>query len=160
MGSPGIASAAVLLAVLAAVSAVLGFFRDVVIASVFGAGSELDTFLVAQGLMNLVLGLIAGAMAKASVPVVARAVADGRVAAGHRTAMVALTVTTIVLSVASIVMWLAAGGVVDALAPGFDAGQRATARTVTRIVLVATVLIAGTNLLGAFAQAHRRFGPR
>jgi putative peptidoglycan lipid II flippase len=35
--------------------------------------------------------------------------------------------------------------------------QAELARTLTRIVLAATVLIAGTNLLAAAAQAHRRF---
>ncbi len=76
----GITRAAALLAVLAAASAVFGFVRDVVIASVFGASGELDAYLVAQGLMNVVLGLVAGAMAKASVPVVARGVSQGRIA--------------------------------------------------------------------------------
>jgi len=66
-GRPGgVAGAAALLTVLAAASAVLGFARDVVITAVFGAGAELDAYLVAQGLMNLVLALAAGAMAKAS----------------------------------------------------------------------------------------------
>ena len=67
----GIAQAAALVTGLTAFSAILGFFRDVVIASVFGAGAQLDAYLVAQGLMNLVLALIAGAMAKATVPVLA-----------------------------------------------------------------------------------------
>jgi len=63
----GIAQAAALVTGLTALSAVLGFLRDVVIAGVFGAGAQLDAFLVAQGLMNLVLAMIAGAMAKATV---------------------------------------------------------------------------------------------
>jgi len=146
-----------MLMVLAAASAVLGFVRDMVTAAVFGASAGLDAFLVAQGLMNLVLGLAAGAMAKASVPVVSRKVAEGDPAAAHHTALVALSVTTLVLALASIVMWLAAGTVVDALAPGFGPEQERLARTLTRIVLVATVLVAGTNLLAVCAQAHRRF---
>jgi len=141
---------------LAAASAVLGLLRDVVIAAVFGAGADVDAYLVAQGLMNLVLALAAGAVAKATVPVVARQVADGRESAAHRSALVALNMTTLVLAIGSIVMWLAAGTVVEALAPGFDAEQAALARSLTRIVLVATVLIAGTNVLAAVAQAHGR----
>jgi len=62
-----------------------------------------------------------------------------------------------VLGLASVLMWLAAGPVVAALAPGFDGEQADLARMLTRIVLGATVLIAGTNLLAAAAQAHRRF---
>ena len=58
----GIAQAAALVTVLTTASALLGFLRDVVIAGVFGAGGELDAYLVAQGLMNLVLALVAGAM--------------------------------------------------------------------------------------------------
>ncbi|MDQ3468381.1 MAG: murein biosynthesis integral membrane protein MurJ, partial [Actinomycetota bacterium] len=153
----GVAGAAALLTVLAAASAVLGLARDVVIAAVFGAGAELDAYLVAQGLMNLVLALAAGAMAKAGVPVVSRSIAEGDGDGAHHSALVALSITTLVLAVGSIVMWLAAGTVVDALAPGFDAEQEQLARTLTRIVLVATVLIAGTNLLAGIAQAHRRF---
>lgn len=152
-GGSGVAGAAAMLMVLAAASAVLGFVRDMVTATVFGASAGLDAFLVAQGLMNLVLGLAAGAMAKASVPVVSRKVAEGTVEAAHHTALVALSVTTLVLAVASVVMWLSAGTVVDALAPGFGPDQERLARTLTRIVLVATVLVAGTNLLAVCAQA-------
>jgi len=54
-----------LLAALTAVSQVLGFARDAVMAAVFGATSAVDAFLVAQGLANLVLGLITGAMSRA-----------------------------------------------------------------------------------------------
>jgi hypothetical protein len=78
----GVARAATLIGVLSAVSLLLGFLRDVVIAAVFGASAELDAYLVAQGLMNVVLGLVAGALAKAVVPVVAPAVASGRVDPG------------------------------------------------------------------------------
>jgi putative peptidoglycan lipid II flippase len=156
----GIGSSALLVTALTAVSAGLGFGRDVVIAAVFGAGGELDAYFVAQGLMNLVLGLAAGAMATATVPVVAREAAADDGAGGSRAAhsvSVALSVTVVVLGLASVLMWLAAGPVVAVLAPGFDGAQADLARTLTRIVLGATVLIAGTNLLAAAAQAHRRF---
>jgi putative peptidoglycan lipid II flippase len=156
---PGIAQAAALVTGLAALSAILGFLRDVVIAGVFGAGAELDAYLVAQGLMNLVLALIAGAMAKATVPVLAAQDASdggGSARAAH-TLSVVLTVTLLVLGLGSLVMALAASSVVSVLAPGFEGAQAELAVALTRIVLIATVLIAGTNLLAAAAEAHRRF---
>ena len=154
----GIAQAAALVTGLTAFSAILGFFRDVVIASVFGAGAELDAYLVAQGLMNLVLALIAGAMAKATVPVLAaqRSTDDDSNKAAH-TLSVVLTVTLVVLGLGSLIMALAASSVVTVLAPGFKGAQADLAASLTRIVLMATVLIAGTNLLAAAAEAHRRF---
>lgn len=66
--------------ILSAFSAVLGLLRDVVIAGAYGSGAALDAYLYAQGLMNLVLALIAGAMAKAVVPPLARAAVSGTAA--------------------------------------------------------------------------------
>jgi putative peptidoglycan lipid II flippase len=154
----GIAQAAALVTVLTAFSAVLGFFRDVVIAGVFGAGAQLDAYLVAQGLMNLVLALVAGAMAKATVPVLAAQTStdDDSNKAAH-TLSVVLTVTLLVLGLGSLIMALAANSVVAVLAPGFKGAQAELAASLTRIVLIATVLISGTNLLAAAAEAHRRF---
>ncbi|HEY6667032.1 MAG TPA: lipid II flippase MurJ, partial [Propionibacteriaceae bacterium] len=154
----GIAQAAALVTGLTAASAVLGFLRDVVIAGVFGAGGELDAFLVAQGLMNLVLALIAGAMAKSTVPVLAAQIsADGNSNKAAHTLSVVLTVTLLVLGLGSLIMALAASSVVTVLAPGFKGEQADLAASLTRIVLIATVLISGTNLLAAAAEAHRRF---
>jgi putative peptidoglycan lipid II flippase len=154
----GIAQAAALVTGLTAFSAVLGFFRDVVIAGVFGAGAQLDAYLVAQGLMNLVLALVAGAMAKATVPVLAaQNSAEGDSNKAAHTLSVVLTVTLLVLGLGSLIMALAASSVVAVLAPGFKGAQAELAASLTRIVLIATVLISGTNLLAAAAEAHRRF---
>ena len=154
----GIAQAAALVTGLTALSAILGFLRDVVIAGVFGAGAQLDAFLVAQGLMNLVLALIAGAMAKSTVPVLAAQIsADGDSNKAAHTLSVVLTVTLTILGLGSLIMALAAPLVVTVLAPGFKGEQADLAASLTRIVLIATVLISGTNLLAAAAEAHRRF---
>ena len=54
--------------------------------------------------MNLVLALMAGAVAEAVVPTVARAVADGQLRRGQRSVRVVVTVTVLVLAV----VWTAA----------------------------------------------------
>ncbi|WP_049570213.1 murein biosynthesis integral membrane protein MurJ [Streptomyces sp. SBT349] len=149
--------ASALLVGLTGLSQLLGFVRDAVIAAVFGVSAEVDAYLVAQGVMNLVLGLAAGAMSKALVPTVARAVDDGLTPAAHRTVRVVLTVTTAVLVGGSALMYVAAEGLVAVLAPGFSPELTAQAARLTRIVLVATVFVAGTNILAAAAGAHGRF---
>jgi putative peptidoglycan lipid II flippase len=153
----GVAGAATLVGALSAVSLLLGFARDVIIAAVFGASAELDAYLVAQGLMNVVLGLVAGALAKAVVPVVAPAVAAGDPEGAHRSVATALAAAVLVLGAGAVVVGLLAGEVVAVLAPGFDAATAALAERLTRVVLAATVLIAATNVLAAVAQSHRRF---
>lgn len=143
-----------LTAALTAAGAALGLGRDVVVAAVFGAGPAMDAFLVAQGLMNLVLGLVSGALAKAVVPVVARAGAEGLV-----TVRAALGLSCVVLAAGGVAMWLGAPAVVAVLAPGFGPVTTALAVDLTRVVLVATVLVSATNLLAGAGQAVGRFAP-
>ncbi|HEY6748801.1 MAG TPA: murein biosynthesis integral membrane protein MurJ [Mycobacteriales bacterium] len=153
----GRTGAVAVVSAVSAASVLLGLGRDVVVSAVFGASSELDAYLVAQGLMNLVLALVAGALASAVVPVVSAPAAAGDPAPAHRGVATALTVAVGVLGVAAVVAGLLAGDVVAALAPGFDPEAAALARRLTRIVLIATVLIAATNVLAAVAQSHHRF---
>ncbi|MGY2065857.1 murein biosynthesis integral membrane protein MurJ [Blastococcus sp. SYSU DS0619] len=157
-GSPGrIARAATLLVSLTAVSQVLGFVRDAVIAAVFGAGAVLDAYLVAQGVMNLVLALVATALARAVVPSVARAAAAGEQERANRTVQTVLTLTALVLTVGSVAVFVAAEEVVGVLAPGFDDSTADLAVQLTRIILVAALFVAGTDILAAACQAHGRF---
>lgn len=149
---------AALVAGLTGVSMLLGLLRDTVMAAVFGAGADVDAFLVAQGLLNLVLAVAAGAIAKATVPVLSRAVDTGRYAEGLATLRVALTMCTLVLAVAATGMWFAAEPLVGVLAPGFDPATRDTAVELTRIMLVAVLFVAGTNILSGAAQAYGVFG--
>ncbi|MGY1689395.1 murein biosynthesis integral membrane protein MurJ [Geodermatophilus sp. SYSU D01105] len=158
MSRGGLARSTALVAGLTFGSQLLGFLRDVVLAAVFGVGSSLDAYFVAQGLMNLVLALMAGAVAKSVVPTVARSVADGDPGRGQHSVRVALTVTVLVMLGASVVMAVLARPLVAALAPGFDAATTEEAVRLTRIVVAATALIAATNVLAGAAQGHRRFG--
>ncbi|MHA7172620.1 murein biosynthesis integral membrane protein MurJ [Arthrobacter monumenti] len=157
-GGGRVPRAALLVTGLTAISTLLGFFRDIVIAAVFGAGFELDAYFVAQGLLNIVLGLAAIAMARSVTPVVAREAdgEDGR-CRGHPGFDVALTVTLVVLGLGSVIMGIFVGPVTSVLAPGFNEAETATAAQLTRVVLIAAVLVAGTDLLAALAHAHGRF---
>ncbi len=152
-----VAHSALLVTALTGASQLLGFVRDAVNAWAFGASSDYDAYLVAQGMMNLVLAMIASAMAKATVPTVARAAERRQPRLGVHSAQVGLTVAICVLVAGSALMWWGSPQIVALLAPGFDARTTATAIELTRIMVVASVFIAGTNILAAAAQAHRKF---
>ncbi len=152
-----VAGAALVLVTLTAGSQVLGLLRDAAIAAVFGVGSTLDAYLVAQGVMNLVLALVAGAMARAVVPVVSRAADADDLERASRTVQTALTVTSAVLVAGSVLVYLTADTVVALLAPGFDSDAADLTVSLTRIILVAAVFVAGTNVLAAAAQSHGRY---
>jgi len=156
-GGTTIVRSTALLAALAAASGLLGFGRDTVIAAVFGASAAVDAYLVAQGLMNLVLALVADAVAKAVVPPVARAVIEGDPQRSNRTVSTTLTVAAAALVPASALMALNAELVISLLAPGFEPEVAAQAARLTQIMLLATMLVAGTDILAAVCQAHGRF---
>ncbi|WP_460039278.1 murein biosynthesis integral membrane protein MurJ [Thermaerobacter litoralis] len=160
LAAQGVATATLLIALLTAGSRVLGFLREAIFASVFGASPELDAFLVAHGVPNLILGLVSTAIATAATPVLA-----GYVAAGRRDQAVR-TFNSLALGVlAFVVPGLALLGVVAEplvrlMAPGFDPGQVRLAAGLTRVLLIASLFVTLMNLLTGLLHAHRRFtGP-
>ena len=80
--SPNLVRSSALVGSLTMVSRVLGLLRDIVIASVFGAGSSSDAFFVAFKVPNFLRRLFAeGAFSQAFVPVLADYKNQGSVAA-------------------------------------------------------------------------------
>jgi putative peptidoglycan lipid II flippase len=63
-----VAQAAVLISILSALSKVIGFLREVVIAREFGATWQTDAFLVGMMVPNLVLGIAAGGLTTLIIP--------------------------------------------------------------------------------------------
>lgn len=153
----GLAAATLTIAVLTAVSRVLGFLRETVYASVFGASGELDAFLVAQGVPNLVIGLVSSAIATAATPYLAGAVARGEGERAARTFSALANLVMLVTGLAMIPMAFLAEGVVRLMAPGFPAERAGLAAGVTRILLVASLFVTWMNLLTGWLHAHRRF---
>ncbi len=141
-------------------SRVLGFVRDIFIASALGTGPVADAFFVAQRLPNLFRRLFAeGAFASAFVPLFTkRHEADGpeaaeRFAAEAQAALAAaLVVVTIVAEVA--MAWLTLG-----LAPGFsaDPAKFGLAVLLGRIAFPYLLLISLTTLLGGVLNGIGRF---
>lgn len=153
-----VSRAAVLVTGLTLVSTLLGFVRDIVIAAVYGAGTALDAYWVAQGLMNILLGLVGYSMMRSVTPVVSReASAEDGKCNGHLSFNVALTVTVVVLGAGSVVMGILAAPVASLIAPGFEGEAAELLQLLTRIILVTTVVVATTDLLAALSQAHGRF---
>ena len=68
MAGQRLARSTALVAGLALGSRLLGLLRDVTVAAVFGVDATLDAYLVAQGLMNLVLALMAARWPRRSCP--------------------------------------------------------------------------------------------
>jgi putative peptidoglycan lipid II flippase len=156
----GVGRAALLVSALTALSTVLGLVRDAVIAAVYGAGAQLDAWFVALGLSSILLGVLGTSLNRAVTPQVARE-ADGEgpgmPCAGHPGWWTATVVGTVSVGVVGVLLGMAAGPVSVVLAPGLAASDDGTLVLLVRVVLLATVLIAATDLLAGLAHGHGVF---
>ena len=143
------------------VSRVLGLVRDVVIASVFGAGASADAFFVAFRIPNFFRRLFGeGAFSQAFVPVLseyraARGEAEVRDLASH----VAGTLGVVLLAV-TVVGILAAPALVYVFAPGFAAtpGQAELTGSLLRLTFPYLLFISLTAFAGGILNTWGRFG--
>ena len=152
-----VARAALLIAVLTAVSRVLGFVREAVYAAVFGAGPELDAFLVAQGPLNLVVTLISSAVVTTAIPVLSGRLGRGDDAAARRTFNTLFTLVLGALIAVAAVLAAAAEPLIELTAPGFDAAQVELSARLARVLLAGSAFVAAMNLLAGLLQAHGEF---
>jgi putative peptidoglycan lipid II flippase len=144
-----------------AASRVMGFVRDVLVASTLGAGPVTDAFVVAFRLPNLFRRLFAeGAFNSAFVPLYAKKVDGEGAGAAKQFAEDVLAVMFWALSLFSAVMMLAMPYLVDVLAPGFTDDQAKFDLTVTytRICFPYLLCMSVLAILGGVLNSNRRFG--
>lgn len=150
-----------LVALFTMISRLLGFVRDVIFASMFGAGPEFDAFVIAFKFPNFMRRLFAeGAFSQAFVPILAeykekRSPEEVRAFVNH----IAGTLAAVLILVVAIVE-IAAPLVIMVFAPGFaDHGLRQQLAThMLRIMFPYLILIALTAFCGAILNTFGRFG--
>src|SRR5256886_2344085 len=142
------------------VSRATGFFRDVMLAAVLGAGPVADAFFVALRLPNHFRAIFAeGAFNAAFVPAYARirqqGGADPARLFADRVFMLLLASQLVLLAIALVFT----PAVISALAPGFskDPGQFALAVDLTRITFPYLLLMSLVTLYSGILNALARF---
>jgi putative peptidoglycan lipid II flippase len=132
------------------VSRALGYLRTVVLGATFGTGPELDAFFAAFRVPDLIFQLVAaGAMGSALIPVIAGLHAAGERDHAWRVVATLANLLLVVMTILALAAFVGAPLLVRALAPGFDEAGIARTTELTRIMLVAPVLLA----LGAIATS-------
>lgn len=152
------AVAALLLALSSVASRILGYLRDVIIATQLGASAETDAYYAAFGLPDfLVYFLAGGALSIAFVPIFQRLCMEkGRDAAWLLFRNIA-TAGTLLFAVALVVAYTHTDALVTLFVPEFTDAQHALTVRLTRIILPTPVFFFLGGLLGATEIAERRF---
>jgi len=141
-------------------SRVTGFFRDIMLAAVLGAGPAADAFFVALRLPNHFRAIFAeGAFNAAFVPAYARIREQS---GAQRAGLFADRIFTLLLASQIVLLALAllfTPEVIDILAPGFskDPGRYALAVDLTRITFPYLLLITLVTLYGGILNALQHF---
>jgi putative peptidoglycan lipid II flippase len=155
-----IARAAGLVSAMTLVSRVLGLVREVVFASLVGAGYHSDAFRIGFRIPNLLRDLFAeGALSAAFVPTYARTQKeDGREAA-FALANRVLTLLGVLLGGLVVTAVILAWPLVSALAPGFDEepGKAALTVLLTRVMTPFLLLVSFAAVAMGMLNAEERF---
>lgn len=153
-----IAAAAFIIAVAGVVSRLLGFFRDRLLASQFGAGDVLDAYYAAFRIPDLLYNLLVmGALSAAFVPVFTDLIARDKDKAAWKLATGMLEWMTLLLGALSVIAFATAPWLVAALVPGFSPDKQAMVAELTRIMLLSPILLGISAVFGGVLVSFRRF---
>jgi putative peptidoglycan lipid II flippase len=140
-------------------SRVLGLIRETLFAALFGGGREMDVFIAAFRIPNLLRDLFAeGALSTAFVTVFSRTiVADGEQAA-WRLANKVMTLATVFMSLVTLLGIITAPWIVGFIAPGFDADKAAMTTTLVRVMYPFILMVSLAALVMGMLNARNVFG--
>ncbi len=139
-------------------SRILGYVRVLVIGTTFGASADLDAFFAAFRIPDLIFQLVAaGAVASALVPMVGGLLATGEQRRAWRVVSTVANIMLLGLALLAALAFVAAPALVALITPGFTAVQLAKTVDLTRIMLVAPILLALGAVATSALNADRRF---
>jgi len=159
VGKRRIAQAAGLVMVLFVTSRALGLVREMIIGARFGTSAELDAYLAAFRLPDLLFQLIAGgALGSAFIPTFASYLArEDRAGAWRLASAVANLVLVFFSSIAALAALLAPLLVRHIIAPGFPPAQQALTADLMRWMLISSVIFGVSGLVMGTLNAFQHF---
>jgi len=143
-------------------SRLLGWLRVVVLGNLFGSSDEiaqLDAYYAAFRIPDLMFELVAaGAITSALVPVLSGLISNGERDRAWRVASTIINLMLAVLVALAVILMVFAPSIVPLLVPGFDAATTELTVELTRMMLIAPILLATGSIVTAVLQTQDRFG--
>ncbi|WP_421789508.1 murein biosynthesis integral membrane protein MurJ [Hyphobacterium sp.] len=143
-----------------AISRVLGFIREMLLAAALGAGPVAEAFVVAFRFPNLFRRFFAeGAFNSAYVPLYSRTLEGDGEAEARTFARDTLSVMIVVLAALTVLAQIFMPWIMRVIAPGFldDPGLFGVAVLFTQITMPYLLLVSLTAMMGGTLNAHDRF---
>jgi putative peptidoglycan lipid II flippase len=148
---------AVLIAFFSIISKLLGFLRDRLLASYFGAGEILDSYYAAFKLPDLIFNtLVLGALASAFIPIFTKVWLEDKDKA-IRLSNTILNYLLGALIVLAALIFIMAPYLMKFIVPGFGSEQLSMTITFTRIMLLSIVFFGLSNVFGGILNSLKKF---
>jgi len=140
-------------------SRVLGLLREVIISQQFGTSPELDAYLAAFRIPDILFQLIAGgALGSAFIPIFTAYLARGDRAGAQRLAAGVINLILAALSLLALVMAVFAPWLVAVIvAPGFSPAQQTLTANLMRLMLISTVVFGVSGIVMGILNAQQHF---
>jgi len=149
--------AALVLSSASLASALLGLFRDRLLAGRFGAGSELDVYYTAFRIPDFInMVLIMGAISAAIVPIFSFYWSKDKEEAKKFVANL-LNLILLGFIIISALLFVFAPQLISLIAPGFSGEKKAMTVLLTRIMFLSPILLGISNLISGILQVFSRF---
>jgi putative peptidoglycan lipid II flippase len=150
-------AAAVMMAAVVA-SRLTGLLRDIAITYQFGTGREMDAYLAAIRVPDLVFQVFAGgAVASAFIPVFTGYLAARDSTGAWRMVSTLLNVSVVVLLPVILVLIALADPLMSALGAGFDIATRALAAELARLLMISPLFFTIGCFVTSILNANQRF---
>lgn len=147
-----------LLGVIATLSKLLGFARDIVLSNIYGAGVVADAYLTTLAIPEMILDLLSNTIIAGFVPLAVEKLASSERDLNRftTTSLKILTVMSLVLSTLVICI---PGTIIGLLAPGFSGESYALAVQFLRMLSFCIMFRSVTGVLGAYLSTKKYFVP-
>ncbi|MEI8097008.1 MAG: murein biosynthesis integral membrane protein MurJ [Candidatus Moraniibacteriota bacterium] len=156
--SKTVGSAALLIALAGIVSRILGFFRDRILASHFGAGDILDSYYAAFRIPDLLYSLLVlGALSAAFIPVFTEFLAEKKEDDAWRLTSKILYLLVIFLGGISLVGMIFTSQLTSLIAPGFSPEKMKMVTLLTRVMLLSPIFLAVSAVFGGVLVSFKQF---
>ena len=142
-----------------AAAKLISLAQTLIIAGVFGVGSELDAYVAANRIPELIVILISGgALTHAFIPIFSGFLAKGDLeAAWTLSSNLISTIFALALVISIIVFLLAPWLVANLVAPGFSAETAQITVEMMRILLLSTIIFAISGIFSGILNSHQHF---
>jgi putative peptidoglycan lipid II flippase len=142
-----------------AIAKVISLLQTFIIAQAFGVGSELDAYVAANRIPELIVILISGgALTHAFIPIFSGFLAKGDTDGAWQLASHLInTIFSVALTISLIVFLTAPWLVPNVIAPGFDAETTQSTIDMMRILLISTIIFSVSGIFSGILNSHQHF---